>query len=216
MNTDYQLVLEKSKKRFEVLKAIYLDTNGQSNKFSVSNEISKTTEIPYEELIHVLQHLKDEQLIHPLSMLHGGQNDIPIKILHKGVLEVEAAISKPNESTEHFPAQVFNITNNAPVSAQQIGNQNTLNVEQQSNLVEAAAEIQRLLKQLEQNYPTVTLTEKAIVAEQAINFIESNPTFKERVVQALKAVGIEAFKEAVDHPLVNILMAGIEGWQEGR
>lgn len=85
----------------------------------------------------------------------------------------------------------------------------------QQNLAEAAAEIQQLLKQLEQIYPTETLTQKAVVAEEAIKRIENNPTLKERVIGALKSAGKEAFKEAVDHPLVNVLMAGIEGWQEG-
>jgi len=86
----------------------------------------------------------------------------------------------------------------------------------QQNLAEAAAEIQQLLKQLEQSYPTETLTQKAVVAEEAITRIENNPSLKERVIGALKSAGKEAFKEAVDHPLVNVLMAGIEGWQEGK
>jgi len=87
----------------------------------------------------------------------------------------------------------------------------------QQNLAEAAAEIQQLLKQLEQSYPTETLTQKAVVAEEAIKRIENNnPSLKERVIGALKSAGKEAFKEAVDHPLVNVLMAGIEGWQEGK
>lgn len=85
----------------------------------------------------------------------------------------------------------------------------------QQNLAEAAAEIQQLLKQLEQSYPTETLTQKAVVAEEAIKRIENNPTLKERVIGALKSAGKETFKEAVAHPLVNVLMAGIEGWQEG-
>jgi AbiTii len=83
------------------------------------------------------------------------------------------------------------------------------------DLSEAAAEIQKLLKQLEQSYPTTTLTEKAAVAEMAIQQIETNPTLKAKAMGALKSAGKEAFKEAIDHPLVNILMAGIEGWQEG-
>ncbi|QSV71361.1 MAG: hypothetical protein HEQ20_12100 [Aphanizomenon flos-aquae KM1D3_PB] len=43
-----------------------------------------------------------------------------------GVLEIEAAITKPDQDTEHFVAQIFHITNNAPISTQQFGNQNTL------------------------------------------------------------------------------------------
>lgn len=85
----------------------------------------------------------------------------------------------------------------------------------QQNLAKAAAEIQQLLKQLERSYPTETLTQKAVVAEEAIKRIENNPTLKERVIGALKSAGKEAFKEAVDYPLVNVLMAGIEGWQSG-
>ena len=91
----------------------------------------------------------------------------------------------------------------------------THNYAAQQNLAEAAAEIQQLLKQLEQSYPTTTLVEKATVAEKAIKQIESDLTWKARVLGALKSAGKEAFKEAVDHPLVNVLMAGIEGWQEG-
>lgn len=83
------------------------------------------------------------------------------------------------------------------------------------NLAEAAAEIQQLLTQLEQTYPTETLSQQAVVAEEAIKRIEANPTLKERVVGALKSAGVETFKEAVDHPLVNILLAGIDGWREG-
>ena len=53
----------------------------------------------------------------------------------------------------------------------------------------------------------------AVVAE-AVAQIESNPTLKARVINALKAGGVEAFKEAINHPLVNILASTIEGWQE--
>ncbi len=47
---------------------------------------------------------------------------------------------------------------------------------QPQSLAEAAAEIQLLLKQLEQTYPTTTTSQKMVVAAEAINSIESNPT----------------------------------------
>ncbi|MBN3945133.1 MAG: hypothetical protein HWQ38_01000 [Nostoc sp. NMS7] len=37
---------------------------------------------------------------------------------------------------------------------------------------------------------------------------------KSRLINALQAGGKEAFKEVIDHPLVNIFVAVIEGWQE--
>ncbi len=83
-----------------------------------------------------------------------------------------------------------------------------------TNLAEAAAEIQQLLQQLSQTYPTSTNKEKMAVVAEAVDQIESNPTLKARVINALKAGGTETLKEAIDHPLVNILMATIEGWQE--
>ena len=87
-------------------------------------------------------------------------------------------------------------------------------LEQKQNLAKAAAEIQQLLEQLSQTYPTSTNKEKMAVVAEAVDKIESNPTLKARIINALKAGGTEAFKEAIDHPLVNILMATLEGWQE--
>ena len=82
------------------------------------------------------------------------------------------------------------------------------------SLNESAAEIQQLLKQLEETNPTTTETEKMIVAAKAADEIKNNPTLKARVIGALKAGGTEAFKEAVDNPLVNVLVAIIEGWMQ--
>ena len=89
-----------------------------------------------------------------------------------------------------------------------------INEAQKQNLADAAQEIQQLLEQLSEAYPTTTSREKNIVVGEAVDQIESNPTLKAKVINALKAGGTEAFKEAIDHPLVNILVATIEGWQD--
>jgi energy-coupling factor transporter ATP-binding protein EcfA2 len=101
------------------------------------------------------------------------------------------------------------------VTAHQIGGTITnYTPEQKQNLAEAAAEIQQLLQQLEQTYPTNTPLQKQVVVTEALRQIESNPTLKTRVIGALKAGGTEALKERLDHRLVNILLATLEGWQE--
>ncbi|OLT61582.1 pentapeptide repeat-containing protein [Moorena bouillonii] len=82
------------------------------------------------------------------------------------------------------------------------------------NLAEAAAEIQKLLNQLSQIKPTTTEIEKLTVVAEAAEEINSNPTLKAKVINALEAGGVDAFKEAIEHPLVNILIATIEGWTE--
>ena len=89
-----------------------------------------------------------------------------------------------------------------------------INEAENQNLADAATEIQQLLEQLSTTYPTSTNKEKIAVIGEAVDQIENNPTLKAKVINALKAGGTEAFKEAVNHPLVNILVATIEGWQD--
>ncbi|WP_189525104.1 hypothetical protein [Nostoc sp. 'Peltigera membranacea cyanobiont' 232] len=107
------------------------------------------------------------------------------------------------------------LVNADTVNAHQIGgNITNYSTEQKQNLAQAAADIQQLLNQLSQTYPTTTTSQKMSVVAKAVDEIENNPTLKVRVTGALKAGGTEAFKELIDHPLVNILLASIEGWQE--
>jgi hypothetical protein len=94
----------------------------------------------------------------------------------------------------------------------QIGGQ-FVDASSQQNLAEAAQEIQQLLDQLSTTYPTTTSTDRMMVAAKAVEEIEKNPALKQRVIGAIKAGGVEALKELVDHPAVNILLATIEGWQ---
>ncbi|TBR56686.1 hypothetical protein B4U84_28085 [Westiellopsis prolifica IICB1] len=85
---------------------------------------------------------------------------------------------------------------------------------QPQSLAEAAAEIKLLLKQLEQTYPTTTTSQQMIVAAEAINRIESNPTLKKRVVNAVKEGGLAAFEKAIDNPAGAFIVGAIKGWQE--
>lgn len=87
-----------------------------------------------------------------------------------------------------------------------------INEAEKQNLADAAAEIQALLEQLSETYPTTTSREKNLVVGEVVDQIESNPTLKSKVINAFKAGSTEAFKEVVNHPLVNILVATIEGW----
>jgi hypothetical protein len=89
-----------------------------------------------------------------------------------------------------------------------------INESPQKSLAEVAKEIQDLLEQLSQTNPTTKTTEKMVVVGKAIDKIKENPSFKSKVIKVLKAVGKESFKEAVDHPLANILIAVVEAWTE--
>jgi hypothetical protein len=56
----------------------------------------------------------------------------------------------------------------------------------------AAAEIQALLKQLEQSYAADSMTGKMQMATAAVEKIEKNPSLKQKAVNALVAGGTKA------------------------
>ena len=93
---------------------------------------------------------------------------------------------------------------------QEIGSANQYNYapEQKQTLTEAAAEIQGLLKQLEQSNPNATDIEKTAFVNIAIP-----ASTKQRLLSALESGGKEALRELLDNPYVNVGMAIVEGWQ---
>ncbi|MEG4805754.1 hypothetical protein QUB63_34825 [Microcoleus sp. ARI1-B5] len=81
--------------------------------------------------------------------------------------------------------------------------------QQEQTLAEAAAEIQQLLKQLEQTNPTATESEKIEYAND-----ETTPSFKRRVIRALQAGGEAAIEEFLANPYVNVTKAIFKGWMK--
>ena len=78
------------------------------------------------------------------------------------------------------------------------------------DLAQAAAEIQQLLGQLSKTYPTENTLEQMTVGVKLAEEIKNNPTRWQKVINVIKAMGIEAVAEAVDNPIFNIAKAGIE------
>ena len=97
---------------------------------------------------------------------------------------------------------------------QEGGNIHNYAPENKQNLAEAAAEIRQLLDELAQSYPTQTMPEKMVVATKAIEKIESDPNWKQRVVNAAKVGGVQALEKAIDNPFGAFVAGAIEGWQE--
>ncbi len=96
------------------------------------------------------------------------------------------------------------------VDAHQIGgNIANYTPEQRHTLAEAAAEIQQLLNQLAQTNPTTDVVTEAIHQE-----IKHNPTFKSKLLAALKAGGLEALKAIFNHPAFSIPAETIKGYLE--
>jgi hypothetical protein len=144
-----------------------------------------------------------------IDIRETGQESIHIQIhgdVHGAVMhESQESVTQNNDFRD--------ATIGGGVAARDYSGDVTNHYAQSQTLAEAAAEIQKLLEQLEQTYPTNDFAEKAVVAGKALEQIEANPKLKSKIVGALTGAGKEALKEAVDHPVMNILMAGIEGWQ---
>ncbi|MFM6075546.1 MAG: hypothetical protein ACKPDM_24190 [Dolichospermum sp.] len=83
------------------------------------------------------------------------------------------------------------------------------NIEPRQTLAEAAAEIQKLLKQLESTNPNTTEQEKIDYVDD-----ETTPSFKRRAVNAIKAGGQAVIEEVFDNPYINVGIAILNGWKE--
>lgn len=81
--------------------------------------------------------------------------------------------------------------------------------EQKHTLAEAAAQIQQLVKQLEQTNPTATESEKIEYVND-----ETTPSFKRLAVGALQAGGEAAIEEFLDNSYVNVGKAIVKGWMK--
>jgi|GEM_PF-5980738 len=87
---------------------------------------------------------------------------------------------------------------------------NSTREQNKKTLAEAAAEIQDLLKQLEQNNPTATESEQITHIND-----ETTPKFKRRVTGALQAAGETAIDEFIlENKYLKVAKAAIKGWLE--
>ena len=89
----------------------------------------------------------------------------------------------------------------------QLINQSVHLIEQQKTLAEAAAEIQRLLKQLEVSNPNATEVEIVAYVND-----ETTPSLKRRAVAALKSGSEAAIEEFLDNPYINVGKAIVKSW----
>ena len=105
--TDKQYVIDQQKKRFSVLDFIWKNTRQQpqsSRNYSTAKEISSATGIDDDELFTALQYLESEGLIE----LFPYMGQLPYsRVTHSGIVEMESAITNPNQDTNHFFSSVI-------------------------------------------------------------------------------------------------------------
>ncbi|BAY17373.1 hypothetical protein NIES21_32100 [Anabaenopsis circularis NIES-21] len=93
---------------------------------------------------------------------------------------------------------------------------NTYTQEKKQKLAEAAADIQQLLIQLENSYPTDTTAGKMTIATEAIKQIDNNPQLHNQILSALKAGGIQALAQFLNHPAASFVIGALEDWQKNK
>lgn len=106
-------------------------------------------------------------------------------------------------------ATVANNASKVADNARQQANQYNQVSEQKQTLAKAVAEIQELLKHFQQSNPTATDAEKVAYVND-----ETTPSFKRRVVGALRAGGEIAIEELFDNPYLNVGKAIVKGWMK--
>ncbi|WP_191762143.1 hypothetical protein [Komarekiella delphini-convector] len=111
-------------------------------------------------------------------------------------------------------ANIGGFVDTAQSGSQQTFNQNISASEQKQNLTEAAAEIQQLLEQLSQSYPTNTMSGKMALAKEAIQRIENNPPLMQKIISALSAEGTTALEQLLSHPAASFMVAAFDHWNK--
>ncbi len=82
------------------------------------------------------------------------------------------------------------------------------------NLAEAAAEIQQLLKQLEQKYDPNDPVEQIQMATEVVKQIDADPKWKQRLLSSVGAGSTAALDSLLNHPAASFIIAAIQKWQE--
>ena len=85
---------------------------------------------------------------------------------------------------------------------------------QEQNLAQAAKDIQELLEQLDETYPSDTTAGKMKIATEVITQIDNNSTKAQRIFSAIKAGGVSAVEQLLNHPASSFVIAALEDWQK--
>jgi aspartokinase len=92
----------------------------------------------------------------------------------------------------------------------------TIYESQQQNLAEAARDIQELLEQLEKTYSSKTTMDRMKIATEVITHIDNHPTKAQKIFSAIKAGGVAAVEQLLNHPASSFVIAALNDWQKSK
>jgi uncharacterized protein YjbI with pentapeptide repeats len=196
-NDTLQLAVQSVENKEDGVVVIRISVPADINKNQIYSDFRQSYEFAHKALeaqYQVRIDDKDKEINRLFLLLNQAQEKLG---------EVPKLMAEQPKVQQNFSGSVYGVAGNVE------GNQNIYALEQKQTLAEAAAEIQRLLKQLEENNPTATVKQQQAFVDAAVS-----PTLKARFLSALQAGWKEAVKEFLDNPYVNVGVAILEGWQE--
>ncbi|MHC5746698.1 MAG: pentapeptide repeat-containing protein [Nostoc sp.] len=196
---------------------IRLEVPPEANKADIESQAKALYEIQLKGLearYHAELQAKNEQIV--IYRQQNASLENVINILGnrpiQNIITVTAQAQSESMSETYQSKYDQRNSNNQFVDTAQSGSNPTFNQynssEQKKTLAEAASEIQKLLKQLEQTNPTATEAEKVAYVND-----ETTPSFKRRVVGALQAGGETVIDEFIlENKYLKVAKATIKGW----
>ncbi|MHC5739977.1 pentapeptide repeat-containing protein [Nostoc sp.] len=213
-NLSVQAIEKKSGGAF----VIRLEVPPEANKADIESQTKALYEIQLKALearYHAELQAKDEQII-----IYRQQNatlENVINILGNRPIQnliTVTANAENNSVSETFnnnfnQPNIANFANKNQDNARQQANQNIYQSQQNQNLDGTKKEIQQLLNQLAHTNLTTDAVTEAVHQK-----IKTDPTFKARLLAALKAGGLEALKAIFNHPAFSIPAETIKAFLE--
>ena len=170
MNENRNIVLEKQKRRYELILELWKKVNGKEYTDVNFWKVADNLGFSKDEATEIYHYLMNEGFFS--SRRAGGG----VSLSHRAIVEIENSISNPQQSTEHFPATVIQ-NFNAPVGSVQNGNHSISNVNQ--NIGQNFSEILEQLAIIRSQFQSSSVADKEdfidIVNDLEKEIIKENP-----------------------------------------
>jgi hypothetical protein len=147
-----------------------------------------------------------------------GEPDYPFNVTIQNVIQQEQHMSKYNRSIGDQIAGdkvAGNKMHVGMVHGDAVAGNKTVTVNIQNAVV---AGVRSIIEQLAVEYPTTSSKEKLAFGEAVTQQIAHDPALSKRLLSAVKAGGVAAIEQALNHPLASFVMAAVQDWcdvQEG-
>ena len=110
MSTDSEMLKERQKLRYQVLKVMYDRTVGRGKDtrgYFYAYQIAEHLGLPPEKVSPELRYLDEELLVSSAGPEMGiPQNGEQYRLTHEGIVEIEHSVEFPEQRTQHFMLSV--------------------------------------------------------------------------------------------------------------